>query len=254
MSIAQSVAGSVASSVASSVAGSGGGVVPVTPWQSLLNDPALIMRFNGDANVDGTGDANDWTGSYNGTWVGTPTYGTAPSQTDGKAIDTASGRAVEMSYVAMTGLAAWTVCGWVKPRTLASNNSPWIGHLSTNSQPCIRMSGNKWNAYAFDNANATIIFGLTTNVNVVLADRWDHIALTYDGTNAKIYWNGADVSSGGTIVAGKTLGNNNGSANARIGGGVNASTSAFDGLTADTRAYSRALTIDELAAIVAGDI
>lgn len=249
MTIARSIASGIARSIGSSLDGVGGGAAP-TPWQLLLDDANLVMRISGDSNDDGTGDVLDSTGTYNGTWTGTPTYGTPPTGIPGKALDTASGRYITFSNAATTGLAAWTVCGWIKPRTMVDANSPWIGALSTNTAPCIRMLGAKWQCYAWG-PSGNPVTGLLTSVDVAAIGRWDHIAFGYNGTTAFLHWNGTDVTGAGTIVASKVIGDNGGYA-LRIGGGAAGSGTPFNGFTADTRIYSRALTPAESLVLATG--
>ena len=251
MTIASPIARPIARPIASPLDGSGGGGAPITPWQSLLEDAALIMRLNGDANGDGTGDPTDYKGAYNGTWVGTPTYGTAPTQTNGKAFDTASGRYVTAAIAAMEGLNAWTVCGWTKPRTISDRSSPFFGAVNANTLPALRMSGAKWQCYAWG-PTGNAVNALLTNVDVIQVGRWDHIAFTYDGTAAKLIWNGVDVTGTGAVLAGKPIGNNNTILPKLGGNSANVSANAFDGFVSDFRAYSRALTVDEALILATG--
>lgn len=250
MSIAKSIASSVVSSVVSSVAGVGGGAAAPTPWQLLLDDANLVMRISGDANDDGTGDVTDSQGTYNGTWTGTPTYGDPPPNIPGKALDTVSGRYVTFSQAATTGLAAWTVCGWIKPRTMFDANSPWIGALSGNTAPIMRMLAAKWQCYAWG-PSGNPVSGLVTSVDVIAVDRWDHISFGYNGTTAFIHVNGVDRTGAGTVLASKVLGDNASYA-LRIGGGATGSSTPFNGFTSDTRIYSRALTVAESLVLATG--
>lgn len=227
-------------------AGQGG----AAPWQLLLDDANLVMRISGDSNDDGTGDVLDSTGTYNGTWTGTPTYGTPPTGIPGKALDTASGRYVTFSQAATTGLAAWTISGWVKPRAMADAVSPFIGALSGNSAPTIRMLAAKWQCYAWG-PGGNAVTGLLTNIDVIAADRWDHISFGYNGTTAFLHSNGVAVTGSGTVIAGKVLGDN-AAYPLRIGGGATGSAQAFNGLTADFRLYSRALTVAESLVLATG--
>jgi hypothetical protein len=82
---------------------------------------------------------------------------------------------------------------------------------------------------------------------------WEHVAVTYDGEKARVYWNGQLHSE--ENYAGKTLGNLSpfwvGRAFVPHSNGIHEN-AYLDGLIDELSVYSRALTAEEIAAIHAG--
>jgi hypothetical protein len=79
--------------------------------------------------------------------------------------------------------------------------------------------------------------------------KWSHIAAVGDGLGLKIFVNGVEVATGGSVTA--TYGAN--SSIFKIGEGVlTASGNYFDGRFDDVRVYSRALCPSEIGAIYQG--
>lgn len=87
---------------------------------------------------------------------------------------------------------------------------------------------------------------LSTSVGQVVANEWHHVAVTYDGSNMRIYVDGlpaASVPKTGLLTSSATaavaIGNQPAGAGSR----------PFDGLIDDVRVYDRALTSAEIAAM-----
>jgi len=86
-----------------------------------------------------------------------------------------------------------------------------------------------------------------TAPDVVPANQWTHAAVTGDGTNFRIYVNGA-LSQEAAFQ--KTDGTN---ANYYIGGNTGATTESYAGMIDDARVYNKALTADEIKQAMRGD-
>lgn len=127
----------------------------------------------------------------------------------------------------------FTVAYWV--RTDTSNQGGFKGIFA--SGPSGEMQ--------FDNNNGVyrgITDAGTVNfANVVPVDQWDHIALTYDGTTTRWYYNGGEVGS--------NVGNpDNSFQQIRLGINRNID-NAFEGDLDDVRIYSSALDANAIAAL-----
>jgi hypothetical protein len=134
-----------------------------------------------------------------------------------------------------------TVSGWVTFRPGATGT--WIRKPSTtslriglsSSQP-----GKTWASLPIDGAR-TRITGKTT----LPPDTWHHVALTYDGSDMRLYVNGKEdgvVNKSGRFVVGA----GGGGSNFRIGYGF------WDGAVDDVRIYNRALPASEITGIFLG--
>ncbi|BCX48054.1 hypothetical protein HAHE_19620 [Haloferula helveola] len=134
-------------------------------------------------------------------------------------------------------LSSFTVAYWV--RTDSSNQGGFKG---------IFTSGNS-GEMQFDNHNG-VYRGITDAGTVnftetVPINRWDHIALTYDGTTTRWYYNGAEVAN--SPVAGNP---DNSFQLIRLGGNRNLDNS-FNGDMDDFRIYDNALSAGEIAGLAA---
>lgn len=231
----------MARSLATSVAGSGGGVVPETAYQ--------ILAAAAKAHYNGLGDSpNDVSGNaQHGTWNGTPSYADPPPGIAGKAFTTASGSYVSLPSP-LDGSSAWAAAAWIKATSLANNCSPFVGSLSVNAHPTIRWTAADSKLHFYASLSNDFHVNNVTGSTVITTDTWYHVAVQYDGTTAKIWINGIDVSVGGTVTSGKTLTTDT----TRIGGGANASAAAWVGQVADLFLFRRALTGSEISTLMAG--
>ncbi len=85
---------------------------------------------------------------------------------------------------------------------------------------------------------------ITVN-NVWVVGEWNHVALTYDGTTARVYANGVEVGSAAknwNLVLSRAF----------LGEQVNAAGEYWNGAIDDVRLYDHVVTLDELPAIMAG--
>jgi len=116
-----------------------------------------------------------------------------------------------------------------------------IADTGTGAIYMIRVQPDTVRVYLNTSAGETIVQGTT----VLPTNEWVHVALTYDGTEARIYVNGQlDVSSN---VSGEVSESNN---ELRIGRGEPAG--YFVGMIDDVRLYNHALTESELLSAMEG--
>lgn len=247
MSLAASTGSAVASAVGASVdKGSGGGDGAGPTAYELLAATALAHWIFADNANDET------TNSYDGTENGTITYGThGLANVPGKYVQTSSGNYLTLPQV-FNGLTAFSLAGWVRFDAVQTSASPFFGSFTAGSAPLLRENGGggKWQVYAYTPASAALIADLQSTISIA-ATTWLHIALTYNGTTAKLYSNGVDVSSGGTIAAG-TFGND--SSGVRVGGGASGLVQPFSGRTADLFVFNSVLTLDQINTLRAGNV
>ncbi len=83
---------------------------------------------------------------------------------------------------------------------------------------------------------------VNSNTDIVL-DQWQHVAITHDGTNLKIFIDGVEKDS----VAAKTANYNRFSVTSAIGAGYNGSFRPFKGEIDEVAIYNRALSATEIA-------
>jgi hypothetical protein len=139
-----------------------------------------------------------------------------------------------------TGTAPRTLCGWGKTDSVAGGWR-WIaayGSPATSQAMFIGMNG-------------TDLYGGGYGDDVYLAGFWEigvwhHIALTYDGTTARLYADGIEVASmpkTWNLVKGL----------AHIGRQVNSAAEFWDGTIDDVRIYNVALTPAQIKEVMRGD-
>lgn len=234
-----SVRSTIQSVVRSLTVGGGGGAL--TAYQVL--NAASVAHYNGlgDSPNDVSGNAR------HGTWTGTPAYTTAPTGITGRAFTTSSGNYISLPSP-LDGSSAWTAAAWIRATSLANNCSPFVGSLSVNAHPTVRWTSADSKLHFYASLANDFHVNNITGSTVISTATWYHVAVQYNGTTAKIWINGIDVSVGGTVTAGKTLTTDT----TRIGGGVNASAAAWVGAVADVFLFNSALTGSQIATLIAG--
>lgn len=240
MSLVKPIARAVASPVARAVgAGIGGGG---NSYLSLVATASARYLFN-DNLTDETGNGN------NGTATGSVAYAVhGLSGIPGKALVLDSGEYITISDV-FDGLSTWTIAGWVNADILGgANKSPFFGSISVSSAPTIRygFTANRWQVYAGD--GSSLYVSGVQNSSAPVISTWYHLAATYAAGVCKLYVDGTDVGTGGTV----SNSSQSTSDSVRIGGGASSSAGAWDGQLADVMAFGRALSSDEIALLVAG--
>jgi len=156
-----------------------------TSYTQLLSQAVSVL--NGDGNLDGTADANDVNGNYNGTWTGTPAYGT-PATYKGKSF-VLNGTAKFLTQASAAGNYTddFTVSVWVRVNVMPSTgNSYRIVSKRT-------LAASAWEVYltssgevGFNTGNNTYL----TSAGTVGVGTWYHIAVVIDGASSNIYVDG----------------------------------------------------------------
>ena len=98
---------------------------------------------------------------------------------------------------------AFSIELWLYPSSVSANRMI-IGKRDTNGGSGYAMSwyiqGNSNGGFIFYSANGS----LTSNNNVLIANAWNHIAVTSDGTNVSMYANGSRVNTPTALAVGNS--------------------------------------------------
>jgi hypothetical protein len=185
------------------------------------------------------GDANDSSGNgvngVNGVENGEPEYGPGVSA---QAIQLYGiDEFVDFGDPAWpSGLAARTLCAW----GMTPSVDPGFGWLAAYGSPATGQA-------MFIGINGTGLYGGGYGDDLIVSDfwtvdEWRHIALTYDGSTARMYADGIEVASGPknwNLVLSR----------AHIGRQVNDASEFWEGLVDDVRLYDTVLSQAEIAAL-----
>ncbi|MCL5282653.1 MAG: LamG domain-containing protein [Planctomycetes bacterium] len=202
-------------------------------------DPTLVGWYKLEDENSGTAvDSSGW--DYYGALYGKPQW---VQGQDGQALNFDG----DDDYVDLGNPKAWpsgksprTLCGWGKTDTVAAGWK-WIAAYGS---PATSQA-------MFIGLNGTALYGGGYGDDVSKEGFWQvgvwyHICLTYDGTTARLYADGAEVAS-----AGKTWNLVPGAA--RIGQQVNNLSEFWDGAIDDVRVYNVALTPEQIKEVMRGD-
>jgi hypothetical protein len=210
-------------------------------FDDLRTDADLVSRLNGDADLNGTPDADDTEGAYDATYLGdTPSYADPPPQVE----DTGYAFSLDGATNYLTQDAAaqpagdFTFAAWVCFDVLGSNQRVVSVSLDASTG---------WEAYlGAGNTIQVQILGdaIYSSLTQIAAARWYHVAIVRDGSDFGIYIDG--TLSGGWHTVTYTAGGPVRWARART------ATAYLDGKIADMMIYSRALTGAEILAIAEG--
>jgi hypothetical protein len=227
------------------LAGSTGFGIPVRlrVAPAITPIPGMVGYWPMDDVASPTTDAT--TSGNNGTWQNAPTFSNAgaPGLTfanPGCLALNGTNQYVDFGKPAIfpSGTNARSMCGWGKSTTTAGGYR-WIFAYGTGGTSQAMFIG----------MNGTTLYGGGYGDDVTVANFWDtnwhHIALTYDGTTAKLYADGTLRTS-----AAKTW--NLVPALAYIGRQVNTAAEYWNGSIDDVRLYSRVLSDNEVAVLAAG--
>lgn len=209
--------------------------------QSLLTDPALLARWNGDGNGDDTGDlinaANP--GTFDGTWVGSASYldGQYPGV---KAFNCNDARYFTINGPTITGNLTFTAT----IKTSVSVITDQIAHFYQQSTPFpgwgVRHVDGAIQFWCGDGA-WRVSQSSDYNSGVLVA-----IACVYNGSTVSFYKNGVFDGSQAAPASLPTY------AGTKSIGAVNNGSSVFGGTIEDVRIYDRALSGAEVLAIANG--
>lgn len=166
-------------------------------YEALLGDASLVARWNGDANFDGTGDANDVRGVFNASWTGTAAYAAPLEGGRGKSFSL-SGSNYLTAARSITTQAYTVACHF---STTNTNEQRIFGHRRALSggtdfyAPCLLTVTSAGFLQCVGVSQSGTIVTLTGAASVRDGVR-HHAAATYDGTTLRLYCDGALVASG----------------------------------------------------------
>lgn len=155
--------------------------------------------------------ALDTAGSFNGTYddysgLGTFTYGAtgAPASSSDPAVRTTGGARVIVPYaIELNSWTAFSVEGWFQPASTAADGNDYRTAISSMSNPAgsgptgwllYQQGNNTWSWWPYGGLWASA--QLTDTADVIVANQWYYIVMSYDGTVFSLYVNGVLRSSG----------------------------------------------------------
>ena len=230
--------------------------VPITGYAKVVtaDDPVAYWRLD---EPDGSTTAVDAAGSFDGTYTpgnGTITYAVAtgiPYETD-KAVSVTGGACVAIPWaLELNPYGPFTAEAWFEPASLATNSLDYRTVYSSMGPGPGGSGPNGWLLYQQpDNTFAWVLFNqgwLSTfmgdPVDVVEANTWYHMALTFDGALFHIYVNG-HLSASQAYDA--FIPNQDGAA--ELGYRSDDGWNPFDGTLDDVAFYNKALTLEQVQA------
>jgi hypothetical protein len=214
----------------------GAGVLPTQPvgfWR--LNEASGTTAGN-------AGSGAGLNGTYSSVTLGTA--GPRPPQFNGfEANNTAPTFNGSSAYVAgsaslLSGRSAFSMAGWIKP---AATPGSRIGLFGQND--CVEfgfISGLTIEAWTPGGGSFQVAYPFPLNT-------WHHVALVADGTNMRIFFDGALGGSGGTATS--SYGTSSDKFNIGGGGIQDASGNFFNGQIDEVVVYHRALLTNEVTAL-----
>lgn len=140
---------------------------------------AATLNWNGDADENGTGDANDNTAnSNNGTWAGTPAYGTAPYGA-GKTFDLAGSSSISLTGMGVVATSR-SISVWFKSSSGSNDlNIVAVGDSSSDRIQA-RLHAGALRCFV-DTTNTTVSSGLNDG-------NWHHLAIVMEsGVGTRFY-------------------------------------------------------------------
>ena len=190
----------------------------------------------------GDGDAKDIAAGNDGTLSGAATYASGKVL---QAFSFPSAGSVDIPYSAVATPQAVTIDAWVNPTTFVAGASIFDWRPATNTTGIqLNIDGNgtglvEWNFYTSAGLNTLV------SAHKLATGQWTHVAATFDGYQATLYFNGnleltLNLPRPLTTIA----------ADAKIGRNI-VSGNAFNGLIDEVEVYDRALSQSEIATLVA---
>jgi fibronectin type 3 domain-containing protein len=202
-------------------------------------DANLIAFYHFDETAPTTTYADSSSHGYNGTAVGTPTSSTGKF-----------GNALTLNGSSQTVTVPGAPAGMPKPSTSAFSVVAWVKTTSATAKQNIFSYNHNYsgglrfyiesNQLKFTNNDSP---GVARNLTTTTTNVWWHVAGTFDGTNWRVYQNGAQLTSGGSATGGApTLDDNR----AYYIGSKGTSDAWFSGSIDEVRYYNRALSATEI--------
>lgn len=224
-------------------------------YESLLTDPDLIARWNGDANDDGTGDADDLIGAADGTWSGTATYTDPPTDKGaGKAFVFDGSSDIDCGDVApYPNGTDFSVSFWIREASFSTTNEYFVAQSSgfevgwamrdnqTVSGAATNVGGSAVSGFCGDHSTAA---GIATTA-ARSAATWHFVTLEYDFSAGT-----ARVSVDGSFGSATTVDTETQATNLSIGSRNGTLPCTAD--IYDVRVWDRVLTAGDITALMAG--
>ncbi len=230
--------------------------VPITGYAKvvLADDPVAFWRLD---EPDGSITAVDAVGSFDGTYTpgnGTLSYGSPsgiPAETN-KAVSVTGGARVAIPWaLELNPHGPFTAEAWFKPATLKTDDLDYRTVFASLGSGPGGSGPNGWLLYQQpNNTFAWVLFNegwvstfMGDSVDVIEANTWYHMALTYDGALFHIYVNG-HLSA--TQAYDLFIPNQDGAIN--LGWRSDNGWNPFDGTLDDVAFYNKALTLEQVQA------
>lgn len=143
-----------------------------------------------------------------------------------------------------TGTSPRTIAGWIKPTASATLRVPFAYGVcgAGNEGKAFGLYISALNVLNFWGCGGSYDFSTGTSITDGV---WTHVAVTYDGTNVRVYVNGVQAGS----ATARTLGSS--TASFEIGGAhlLDSGNYYFPGSVDEVRVYNRALSLTEVQAL-----
>ncbi len=181
--------------------------VPMTRYANVVEADGPVAYWRLDE-TNGGGTAVDAVGSFDGTYnagTGGFTFGVAtgiPNETDA-ALGVTNGATVSIPYaIEINSPGAFTVEGWFQPASLSAGGNDYRTAISSMSNPygagptgwlVYQTAANNWSWWPYNGFWSGVQL---TDPDLIVANAWYHLGLTYDGTTFTFYVNGVAKSSG----------------------------------------------------------
>ena len=226
------------------------------PWHSpRLLAPDTLSPCGGPGSGlvscwTGNGNAKDNIGRNNGTWVGTPAYGSGPHGRKAFSFDGTSSYVNVGDPAGLRLTQAITLDAWIDPSHVSGDLqaiiTKWAGDNQLDAYG-LYVVGDPWPCSpAASLIGAIGVYGVNQcglGGGSVAVNAWTNVGLTYDSSSAtlSIYLNGVQIAS--TLLSGGITGSN---VPVQIGHQDNADGRYFAGRVADVSVYKRALSASEM--------
>lgn len=213
----------------------------MSSYENLLTDPDLLARWNGDGNNDNVGDliniANS--GTYDGTWVGTPSYFDGQNP-DVKAFNCNDANYFTTSGPTLTGALTFTAT----INTTVTTITDQIAHFYLQSSPFpgwgVRLVDGELQFWMGDGS------WRSAQSNDYNTGEYIPIAIVYNGSTVNFYKNGVPD---GSVAAASSIPEFTG---IKAIGATNVGTSIWGGTLEDVRIYDKALNAAQIGYIASG--
>src|SRR3989338_3532519 len=216
----------------------------------LEANAAIISKPPTNLGLVGYWSMNEGTGSYAGDSSGNKNTGTltnGPTWVDGK-----RGKALNFDgsndYVAVSGnstfdLSRGTIAGWFKFDDMSGGVDFATGGSWLDERFVLHFGYQDNGKIKFTISNGSSYNVLTSNLSPNM-EEWYHVAVTYDGTNQKIYVNGSLDNTGASAITPATT-----NVPLYIGRTLGLAPDNSDGFIDEVRIYNRALSAAEIQAL-----